>query len=93
MGSHLAVMLSNFGDASTAVQAQEPLSGMTVLLDDSGSNDVAEKVKQLSRTTYAVEYMEKEEKPIAKSAIKHSPKSPTRTLRKSVSSLATAKKA
>ncbi len=44
-----------------ALNAQEPLSGITMLLDTEGSQDVAERVKGSSRSHYATEYVEKKQ--------------------------------
>jgi hypothetical protein len=43
----------NFYAKLSAVQAQEPLSGKTLLLQDSGSNQIAEVAIALSRATFA----------------------------------------
>ena len=52
----------NFYIRINAVAAQEPMSGETVLLEDDGSNAVAEEVKEYSRQHYAIEYTDKPEK-------------------------------
>ena len=49
----------NFYMRIAAVDAQEPLSGRTVLLDSDGSRTVAGKVKEFSRKHYAIEHKEK----------------------------------
>ena len=63
-----------------AVDVQEPLSGVTVLLDNEGSEKVAEQVKQYSRAHYANEYLEvKEQKPEPKQEAKAEPKQQQQT--------------
>lgn len=51
----------NFYARIAAVQAQEPLSGQTVLLDNEGSESVAKQVITSSRTNNAIEYKKKSE--------------------------------
>ncbi|MES2971467.1 MAG: TraM recognition domain-containing protein [Patescibacteria group bacterium] len=51
----------NFYIRISAIQPQEPFSGETVLLDETGSQQTAEQVREQSRENYAIEY--KEEKP------------------------------
>lgn len=46
----------NFYMRIAAMQAQEPLSGVTTLLEDDGNSEVARQVKKSSRTLYAIEY-------------------------------------
>jgi hypothetical protein len=49
----------NFYMRIAALQAQEPLSGETVLLDSAPDLTMADKIKNLSRLTYGVEYKDK----------------------------------
>ena len=42
----------NFYTRISAIQAQEPLSGETVVLDIEGNNEVARKAKEISRRLY-----------------------------------------
>ncbi len=54
----------------SAVQAQEPMSGTTVLLDDQSSEDVANRVKDKSRDKYGRELEQTPEKKSAKTSKK-----------------------
>jgi len=61
----------NFYCRIAAVQAQEPMSGVTVLLDDQGEEAMAEQAVWYSRIAYGVESSMTEEKPKAvESAVK-----------------------
>lgn len=51
----------NFYMRIAALEAQEPLSGVTKLLGDEGNTEVANRVKGLSRRMYAIEYLEVQE--------------------------------
>jgi hypothetical protein len=55
----------NFYCRIAAVQAQEPMSGVTVLLDDQGEEAVAEQAVWYSRIAYGVESNTAEEEPKA----------------------------
>ncbi len=59
----------NFYMRIAAVQAQEPLSGQTLLLGSPGSATLARRVKQSSRSKYAIRYKEP-----GSSAVKPEPK-------------------
>lgn len=70
--------------------AQEPMSGVTVVVDDEGSDTIARRVRQSSRDLYVkkeeiVETAPKEVKKIstAKSTKKKAKKAPKRALKKS----------
>lgn len=73
----------NFYARLSSVFAQEPLSGQTLLLDDRGSNEVAERVIAASRKAYAVrpkpKAAEKPKEPTpAKPSVKRAKKQPTK---------------
>lgn len=53
----------NFYVRMAAVRAQEPLSGKTIKLDDTCSEDIADRVIQSSRDQYARLYVPPESKP------------------------------
>ena len=55
----------NFYAKLSAVHAQEPLSGQTILLDNDASDEVAKAVIEYSRVTFATKQVEPEEKPKA----------------------------
>jgi hypothetical protein len=55
----------NFYAKLSAVHAQEPLSGQTILLDNDGSDEVAKAVIEHSRAIFATKHVEPEEKPKA----------------------------
>lgn len=55
----------NFYAKLSAVHAQEPLSGQTILLDNDGSDEVAKAVIEHSRAAYATKVEPEEEKPKA----------------------------
>lgn len=55
----------NFYAKLSAVHAQEPLSGQTLLLESDGSDEVAKAVIEHSRTAFATKHVEPEEKPKA----------------------------
>lgn len=55
----------NFYAKLSAVHAQEPLSGQTVLLDNDGSDEVAKAVIEHSCAIFATKHVEPEEKPKA----------------------------
>jgi hypothetical protein len=78
----------NFYMRIAALQAQEPLSGQTLLLGDDGSVETASKVKENSRHMYAIEYREPEEKQEAKAETPKTKKSEV----KSTGSLVSAKR-
>lgn len=82
----------NFYMRIAALQAQEPLSGTTVLLEEKGSAETARKVKALSRDIYGVEYKEKVEKKteVKKTDTKKNNVSPN-AIKKPVTSIATIK--
>lgn len=65
----------NFYAKLSAVHAQEPLSGQTLLLDSAGSDEVVIAVIEHSRAVFATKHVEPEEKPAEK---KPEPK-PTKT--------------
>ena len=73
-----------------AVDAQEPMSGMTVLLDDTGSQKIAHEVIEHSRLTYGREIQDDKAlpvpNPVAKSQINKA--KPKRTMSKRGQSLA-----
>ena len=48
-----------------AMTAHEPLSGVTLLLDDNGSKDTAKAVVEASRKQYAIKYVEPKKNPTA----------------------------
>jgi len=78
----------NFYMRIAALQAQEPLSGETVLLDYAGSNAVAGQVKQFSRSTFGVEYKKKSEEPKRDKTLKPKSKDPQRVLKGAIKSTA-----
>jgi hypothetical protein len=78
----------NFYMRIAALQAQEPLSGQTLLLGVEGSAEVAERVKANSRQMYAIEYKQPEEKQEAKAETPKTKKSEV----KSTGSLVSAKR-
>ncbi len=53
----------NFYMRASAIRSQEPLSGETLLLDNSGSDEIAERVIQSSREKYTTKYVAPEPKP------------------------------
>ncbi|HEY4963908.1 MAG TPA: TraM recognition domain-containing protein [Candidatus Saccharimonadales bacterium] len=65
----------NFYARIAAVNAQEPMSGVTVLIDDNGSEELARKASHYSRTTYEskVVVVQKEQAPTKQ----HTKKIPT----------------
>jgi len=56
----------NFYMRIAALQAQEPLSGKTVILGNYGSREIAKRVKKNSRRMYAIVYQPAEDKQEAK---------------------------
>ena len=56
----------NFYAKLSAVHAQEPLSGQTLLLESDGSDEVAKAVIEYSRAAFATKQVEPEEKPAEK---------------------------
>lgn len=61
-----------------AIKSQEPLSGETLLLDNSGSEDVADRVVKSSREYYAKKYVAPEPKEEPKKEAAPTTKSDTR---------------
>lgn len=53
----------NFYAKLSAVHAQEPLSGQTLLLESAGSDEIANAVIEHSRAAYATKVEPEEEKP------------------------------
>lgn len=50
----------NFYARFASTKSQEPLSGQTIILDSEGDEEIAEKVRQASRTIYGNEPLPKE---------------------------------
>lgn len=73
----------NFYAKLSAVHAQEPLSGQTILLDNDGSDEVVKAVIEHSRAAYATKVEPEEEKPKAeKSEQKPEKAKPKRKIKK-----------
>lgn len=72
----------NFYAKLSAIHAQEPLSGHTLLLPDDGSGEVVQAVIDHSRTTFATKYVEPEKTPTPKPEQKPAKARPKRQARK-----------
>ena len=62
----LTLYVFNFYAKLSAIHAQEPLSGHTLLLDSDGSDQAAQAVIEHSRSTFATKYVEPERPPTPK---------------------------